>query len=86
MPSLQVRELPSSIYKKLSELAQKEHRSIAQQVVTLLNKSLNIDISPETRRRQVVNEIKAQAEELKKYNLTDPLQLIREDRKRSLKL
>ncbi len=47
-----------------------------------LNKSLNIDISPETRRRQIINEIRSQSEDLKKYNLTDPLQLIREDRKR----
>lgn len=82
MPSLQVRELPDSIYKKLSELAQKEHRSIAQQAIMLLAKSLKVDISPETRRKQILNEIKAQSGELKKYNLTDPVKIIREERER----
>ena len=82
MPSLQVRELPDSIYKKLSELAHKEHRSIAQQAVMLLARSLNVDISPKTRRKQILNEIKAQSGELKKYNLPDPVKIIREERER----
>ena len=82
MPSLQVRELPDSIYRKLSELAHREHRSIAQQVVMLLAKSLDVDISPKTRRRQILSEIKAQAGELKEYKLTDPDKIIREERER----
>jgi hypothetical protein len=82
MPSLQVRELPDSIYRKLSELAHKEHRSIVQQAVMLLAKSLDVDVSPEARRKKILDEIKAQSGELKKYTLKDPVQIIREERER----
>lgn len=82
MPSLQVRELPDAVYKKLSELAHKEHRSIVQQAVILLAKSLNLEVSPEARRRQILDEIKAQSGELKKYSLKDPAKIIREERER----
>jgi plasmid stability protein len=82
MPSLQVRELPDSIYKKLSELAHKEHRSIVQQAVMLLAKGLNVEESPKSRRRQILDEIKAQSDELKKYRLKDPGKIIREERER----
>ena len=82
MPSLQVRELPDSIYKKLSELAHKQHRSIVQQAVMLLAKGLNVEVSPEARRRQILDEIKAQSDELKKYSLKDPAKIIREERER----
>ncbi len=82
MPSLQVRELPDSIYKKLSELAHKQHRSIVQQAVMLLAKGLNVEVSPEARRRQILDEIKAQSVELKKYSLKDPAKIIREERER----
>jgi hypothetical protein len=82
MPSLQLRELPDSIYKKLSELAHKEHRNISQQAVMLLAKSLNVDVSPQAKRRQILDEIKAQSEELRKYNLIDPVKIIREERER----
>lgn len=82
MPSLQVKEIPDPIYKKLSELAHKEHRNISQQAVMLLAKSLNVDVSPQTRRRQILDEIKAQSDELKKYNLMDPVKIIREERER----
>ena len=82
MPSLQVRKLPDPIYRKLSELAYKENRSISQQAVLLLAKSLNIDMSPQARRKQILDEIKSQSRELKKYRLADPAKIIREDRER----
>lgn len=82
MPSLQVRELPDSIYRKLSELAHKEHRSIVQQAVMLLAKSLDVEVTPGARRKQILDEIKAQSRELKKYSLKDPVQIIREERER----
>ncbi len=82
MPSLQVRELPDSIYRKLSQLAHKEHRSIVQQAVILLAKSLDVEVSPEAGRKQILDEIKAQSGQLKKYNLKDPVQIIREERER----
>jgi plasmid stability protein len=40
MPSLQVRELPENIYRLLQENAAKEHRSLAQEAVVTLAKSL----------------------------------------------
>jgi hypothetical protein len=82
MPSLQVRELPDSIYRKLSELAQKEHRSIVQQAVMLLARCLNVEVSPAARRKKILDEIKEQSDELKKYSLKDPAEIIREERER----
>ena len=82
MPSLQVKELPDSIYRKLSELAHKEHRSISQQAVMLLAKSLNVDVSNQTRRQKIWDEIKSQSGELRGYNLKDPVTIIREERER----
>ena len=40
MPLLQVRECPEDIYRKISYIAKNENRTIAQQVVVLLEKSL----------------------------------------------
>ena len=40
MPLLQVREYPEDIYRKISYIAKNENRTIAQQVVVLLEKSL----------------------------------------------
>ena len=39
MPSLQVRDLPEYIYRKLVEKAASEYRSIAQQTIILLKKA-----------------------------------------------
>ena len=36
MPSLQVRELPEYLYRKLQIAAQKEHRSFSQQAVMII--------------------------------------------------
>lgn len=80
MPPLQVRELPDFIYRKLSQLARQEYRSIAQQAVILLAKSLDVDLSPELKRKQILNEIRAQSEELKKFSLKAPDIIIREER------
>jgi len=82
MPYLQVSELPDSIYKKLFDLANKEHRSISQQAALLLAKSLDIDISPQARRKKILEEIKSQSGELKKYNLINPDKIIREEREK----
>ena len=46
MPLLQVRECPEDIYRKISYVAKNENRTIAQQVVVLLEK------------RQIASEIK----------------------------
>ena len=43
MPSLQVRNLPEYIYRKLVEKATSEHRSIAQQTIVLPKKGTDTD-------------------------------------------
>jgi predicted nuclease of restriction endonuclease-like RecB superfamily len=81
MPLLQVRECPEDIYRKITLVAKNENRTIAQQVVVLLEKSLGQKESNIERRkqllarienRQIPNEVKA----------LDAVALIREDRDR----
>ena len=83
MSSLQVRELPENIYSLLKQRAEAEHRSIAQEAIALLAKSLETSISPKVRRHKLLEKI---AEESGLNGGTasklDPEELIREDRKR----
>ena len=57
MASLQVRDLPLHIYKKLVQGAKQEHRSLAQQAIALLAKGLGLEESPQRRRAAVVRRI-----------------------------
>ena len=81
MPTLQVRDVPEHIYRRLAELAEKERRSLAQQAVAVLAKGLEVEVDPKARRRKVL-------EEAKRLNLgrgkslPDFVKLIREDRER----
>ena len=81
MPTLQVRNVPEHIYRRLADLAGKERRSLAQQAVATLAKGLEVEVDPKTRRRRVL-------EEAKRLNLgrgkslPDFVKLIREDRER----
>ena len=81
MPTLQVRNVPEHIYRRLADLAGKERRSLAQQAVATLAKGLEVEVDPKTRRRRVM-------EEAKRLNLgrgkslPDFVKLIREDRER----
>lgn len=81
MRSLQVKELPDSLYRKLSDLAHKEHRSISEQTIILLSKSLDDGLN-HSKRKAILDEILTQSEELRKYNLKDPVLLIREEREK----
>jgi hypothetical protein len=81
MPLLQVRECPEDIYRKITLVAKTENRTIAQQVVVLLERSLGQNESNIERRkrllakiesRQIPNEVKA----------IDAVAMIREDRDR----
>ena len=82
MASLQVRELPEPLYQKLVEAARREHRSIAQQAIILLAEGLNVSLSYKDKRRDVIRVIREDAESLAKYNLSDPVEMIRADRDR----
>ena len=83
MASLQVRELPENIYSLLKRRAEAEHRSIAQEAIVLLAKGLDTSTSPKERRASLLQRIEEEAElnsgTAAKLN---PVELIREDRKR----
>jgi hypothetical protein len=81
MPLLQVRECPEDIYKKIALVAKKQNRTIAQQVIVLLEKSLGQDQSNRERRKQLLEKIEGRKiqDEVKAI---DAVKLIREDRDR----
>ena len=78
MPLIQVRDVPDHIYRLLSEQAEKERRSLAQQVVAVLARGLQLDLDAKAR-RQKSSEKSAPVPPRK---LSDPARLIREDRRR----
>ena len=81
MPLLQVRECPEDIYKKIALVAKKQNRTIAQQVVVLLEKGLGQEQSNIERRKQLLEKINNRqiSNEVKAI---DEVTLIREDRDR----
>ena len=81
MPLLQVRDCPEDIYKKIAIVAKQQKRTLAQQIVVLLEKSLGQDQSNMERRKQLLDKIKARniADAVKEI---DEVALIREDRDR----
>jgi hypothetical protein len=81
MPLLQVRDVPEELYQKLAQVAESEHRSIAQETIVLLKKALGLQQERVARRQAVLAEIKAAAlGNGKKFS--DAAELIREDRDR----
>ena len=81
MPLLQVRECPEDIYRKISYVAKNENRTIAQQVVVLLEKGLGQSESNMERRKRLIEKLETReiSSEIKKI---DPVSFIREDRNR----
>jgi len=81
MPLLQVRECPEDIYKKIVIVAKKQNRTIAQQVVVLLEKGLGQEQSNIERRKLVLAKIGTRniSSDIK---IIDEVKLIREDRDR----
>lgn len=81
MPLLQVRDCPEDIYKKVAIAAKRKNRTIAQQIVVLLEKSLGQEEPNVERRRQLLEKIKTRKidDKIKKI---DAVTLIREDRDR----
>ena len=79
MPLLQVRECPEDIYKKISYVTKNENRTIAQQVVVLLEKRLGQPESNMERRKRLIEKLETReiSSEIKKI---DPVSLIRDDR------
>lgn len=81
MPLLQVRDMPEDLYEKLTYVAEKENRSIAQETIVLLRKALNLQDERKSRRIKLLEEIKKNKIKNAK-NFPDPSNLIREDRDR----
>lgn len=57
MPLLQVRECPEDLYRKITVRARRENRTIAQQVVVLLERGLGQEQSNRERRRTLLERI-----------------------------
>lgn len=81
MPTLQVRDVPEHIYRRLLDDAQKERRSLAQQAVAVLAKGLDVDIDPRERRRAALRKA-AEIDRNLTLHLPDLVKLVREDRER----
>jgi len=81
MPLLQVRDFPEDIYKKISISARRQNRTIAQQIIVLLEKSLGQQQSNIERRKQILEKIKMSNVPVAAQK-TDAVILIREDRDR----
>ena len=80
MPTLQERDLPEHIYRKLVEKAASEHRSIAQETVVLLEKALQIEQKTKLERKQLIDRILQTVPIANPQDIPDPVVLIREDR------
>ncbi len=80
MPTLQVRDLPEDIYIQLNYLAEKEHRSLAQETIVLLKEGISNKINNKERRKKILAKMLELNIEGKKF--PDPVALIREDRER----
>ncbi len=81
MPVIQVRDVPDRLYRLLAEQAERERRSLAQQVVAVLARGLDVDLDAKVRRRALLDSLQA-GSAAPASKLGDPDRLIREDRRR----
>lgn len=81
MPLLQVRDIPEELYEKLSQVAQSENRSIAQETIVLLRKALNLQEERIARRLKILQKIKS-TKLVNSNSFPNPEDLLREDRSR----
>jgi len=81
MALIQVRDVPDHMYRLLAHQAEKERRSLAQQVVAVLARGLQVELDAKARRQQVLRAIQAGGR-TPTGRLSDPARLIRKDRGR----
>lgn len=81
MPTLQIRDLPEEIYRKLVRQAEKERRSLSQEAVIVLARCIGHEDAPRERRREILRRLLAEPAVLDR-DLPDPAVLVREDRDR----
>ena len=80
MPTLQVENIPNDVYARIQLLAREEQRSITEQTIILLKKSLGENEDNKNKRRTVLKKMDALA--IADVSLPDPVKLLREDRER----
>jgi plasmid stability protein len=80
MPTLQVRDLPEEVYTQLNYLAEKEHRSLAQETIVLLKEGMVSRLGNKERRKKLLENINHL--NIDGSQFPDPVALIREDRDR----
>lgn len=80
MPTLQVRDLPEDVYMRLNYLAEKEHRSLAQETIVILKEGMDAKLGNRERRRKLLDKIHTLG--IDGDTVSDPVDLIREDRER----
>ena len=78
MPTLQVRDLPQEIYNKLSYLADKEHRSLAQETIVLIKEGIEKRLDNQSRRKKLLESFSGLGVDTS--GLPTPAELVREDR------
>jgi hypothetical protein len=81
MPAIQVRDVPDNIYRMLTEQAQKERRSLAQQVVAVLARGLEVPADAKARRRALIEGMRSKPV-AGTGHLSNPAKLLRQDRRR----
>ena len=81
MPLLQVRDCPEDIYQKITTVARREKRTIAQQILVLLENGLGQSQSNLERRQRLIEKIDQRPirDEVK---AVDAVMLLQEDRNR----
>jgi hypothetical protein len=81
MPLLQVRDCPEDVYEKISKDAKKKNRTIAQQVLVLLEKGLGQEKPNIERRKELLAKIESRTVSKKVHDIDD-VNILREDRNR----
>ncbi len=76
MKALTIRNIPEDLYRVITRLAQRNRRSIQQQVLTILERARMLDIQPPTDRARKIRE------RLKGRKLGNVLNDIRKERTR----
>ncbi len=82
MKTLQIRDLPDHIYRRLAEQAERERRSLAQQAIVVLNRGLNVEVTEYKQRLRSVLEGRSKIDRKITEKLPSFVDSIREDRDR----
>lgn len=82
MATLQIREVPETVYEALTEASKQARRSLTQQTLVTLERGLGLDEAPQQRRRRIISAVRNQAPIAQAEDLPSPEALVREDRDR----